>query len=115
MQEHTGSVDDRGIGRVGFGAERVEDLFFERPGCLVDRGWGYLTGTEASAEPFDRRAARLHDGAMAVVGYCVLQGWEIEQAMNRGDVSIVWCHEGYSIAATGGAPKPPASGRNGWS
>jgi hypothetical protein len=52
---------------------------------------------------------------MAVVGNCVLQGWEIEQAMNRGDVSIVWCHKGYSIAATGGALGPPASGRNGWS
>ena len=115
VQEHTGSVDDRGIRRVGFGAERVEDLCFERPGCLVERGWGYLTGTKASAEPVDRRAARLHDGGMAMIGDRVLQGWEIEQAMNRRDVPIVWCHERYSIAATGGAVEPRASGRNGWS
>jgi hypothetical protein len=115
VQEHTGSVDDRGIGRVGFGAERVEDLCFEGPGCLVDCGCRYLAGIEAAAKLVDSRAARLHNRGVAVVGDGGLQGREIEQSMDRRKTLVVGHLAEYSIAPADDALKPPASGRNGWS
>jgi hypothetical protein len=115
MQQYTGSVDERGVGRVGVDAEGVEDFFFERLGLIFDGRCGYLAGVEAAAEPVDRRAARLHDRGMAVVGDSGLQGGEIEQAMNRRNALIVGRHAGYSIAPAHGALEPPVFGRNGWS
>ena len=115
VQQHAGSVDDRGIGRVGFDAERVENFFFEGLDRLFDGSYGHLTGVEAAAEPIDRRAARLHDRGMAVVGDGGLQGGEIEQAMDRRNTLKIGRHAGYSIAPADDALETPAFGRNGWS
>jgi hypothetical protein len=115
VQQHAGSVDDRGVGRVGFDAERIEDFFFEGLDRLFNGSCRHVAGVEVAAEPIDRRAARLHDKGMAVVGGGGLQGGEIEQAMDRRNSLIVGRHAGYSIAPADDALEPPVFGRNGWS
>lgn len=115
VQQHPGSVDDRGVGRVGFDAERVENFFFEGLDRLFNGSCRDFVGVEKAAEPIDGRTARLHDSGMAVVGDRALQGGEIEQAMDRRNALIVGRHAEYSIAPAADALEPPAFGRDGWS
>ncbi len=98
VQQHTGGVDQRRIGGPGFEVERVEDLVFEITAGLLDGVFGNLTGVDTLAQIFDRSAAGLHHGSVAVAVDGGLKGGEIEQTVDRRDVSVRRVHELDSIA-----------------
>ncbi len=92
MQQHASGVDQRRIGGPGVETERVEDLIFEIATGLLDGVFRHLAGIDSSAQVFDRSAAGLHHGGVAVVFDRGLKGGEIEQTMDRRDMSVRRVH-----------------------